>query len=83
MEEGARRERIGILKLTLERDEVAESLRKEKGVLENDLKDANDAIAALTERINSEDSAIVLLEQTTFEQKLRASDGISRGGFAR
>ena len=54
-----------ILKLTLERDEVAESLRKEKGVLENDLKDANDAIAALTERINSEDSAIVLLEQAT------------------
>ncbi len=54
-----------ILKLTLERDEVAESLRKEKGVLENDLKDANDAIAALTERIDSEDSAIVLLEQAT------------------
>ena len=54
-----------ILKLTLERDEVAESLRKEKGVLENDLKDANDAIAALTERIDSEDSAIILLEQAT------------------
>ena len=34
-------------------------------MLENDLKDANDAIAALTERINSEDSAIVLLEQAT------------------
>jgi hypothetical protein len=49
----------------LERDEVAESLRREKAELENDLKDANDAISALTERVNSEDSAAVLLEEAT------------------
>ena len=54
-----------ILKLTLERDEVAESLRREKTELENDLKDANAAIAALTERVNSEDSATLLLEEAT------------------
>ena len=54
-----------ILKLTLERDEVAESLRRQKAELENDLKDANDAISALTERVNSEDSAAVLLEEAT------------------
>jgi hypothetical protein len=54
-----------ILKLTLERDEVAESLRREKTELENDLKDANAAIAALTDRVNSEDSATLLLEEAT------------------